>query len=129
VQVTIARAPDGTATVTVQVEKAETLQTLQQDIAHLHQALDRAGVPSDQRQVSLHLGVPAMTGAADSGTSTGGSASGGFGTGTAPGNGQRGGQPQPQHGGRGAPAASPFIATAEQAEAPRWRAAGINITA
>ena len=43
VQVRIEHAQNGAATVTVQVEKPETLHTLQLDLPHLHQALDRAG--------------------------------------------------------------------------------------
>jgi flagellar hook-length control protein FliK len=128
VEVKIARAPDGTATVTVQVEKAETLQTMQLDIAHLHQALDRAGVPAEQREVTMHLVPAAATSSfsADAGTS-GGSNNGGFGAGTAGGQGQRGGQQQQQgHGSNGA-LLTPH--TPEHADTPRWQAAGINITA
>ena len=53
-QIRIARATDGTATVDVTVERPDTLTNLQNDLGHLHQALDRAGLP-DQRSVTLHL--------------------------------------------------------------------------
>jgi flagellar hook-length control protein FliK len=54
VQIRISRAQDGTSSVNVAVERPETLATLQGDVAHLHQALDRAGVP-EQRSLSLQL--------------------------------------------------------------------------
>ncbi len=54
VQIRISRAQDGTSSVNVAVERPETLATLQGDLAHLHQALDRAGVP-EQRSLSLQL--------------------------------------------------------------------------
>jgi flagellar hook-length control protein FliK len=112
VQVRIERAHDGTATVTVQVEKSETLHSLQQDMPRLHQALDRAGLPTEARQVTLHLAA-----ASGSDTQTG------LGNG---GDGQRQGPAarQPQ---RAAPA--PPSETADDETAPVWRAAGINITA
>jgi flagellar hook-length control protein FliK len=108
VQVKIERAADGTATVTVQVEKPATLQAMQQDISHLHQALDRAGVPAEQRQVTLHLTPPGVSaGFAESGPGGGG----GF---------QRGGQKQGQ---------ARAVVEDDPEEAPRWVAAGVNITA
>jgi len=58
VQIRIARAQDGTATVTVAAERAETLASLQGDLGHLHQALDRAGF-SEQRSISMQLGTGA----------------------------------------------------------------------
>ncbi len=61
VQVRIASLHDGSAQVTVAVERPETLATLQADLGHLHQALDRAGVP-EQRSLTLHLS-PAQDGA------------------------------------------------------------------
>jgi flagellar hook-length control protein FliK len=61
VQVRIATLHDGGAQVTVAVERPETLATLQADLGHLHQALDRAGVP-EQRSLTLHLS-PAQDGA------------------------------------------------------------------
>ena len=112
VQVRIERAHDGTATVTVQVEKADTLHSFQQDLPRLHQALDRAGLPTEARQVTLHL---APTSGSDTQTSLGGSSEG-----------QR-------HG--AAPKQNARSATQQHTEAPEddgapaWRAAGINITA
>jgi flagellar hook-length control protein FliK len=53
-QIRISRATDGTTSVDVAVERPETLASLQNDLGHLHQALDRAGLP-DQRNVTMHL--------------------------------------------------------------------------
>ena len=110
VQVRIERAHDGSAIVTVQVERADTLHALQQDLPHLHQALDQAGLPTAQRQISLHL-APATSG--DTGT--------GLGAGT---DGQRQGQPPRQTRVTSAP-------TDEEpdSEPIKWQPAGINITA
>jgi hypothetical protein len=127
VQVRIARAEDGTASVTLQAEKPDTLHALQQDAAHLHQALDRAGLPSAGRQVTYELATglsaPGGQGSAGAGLSNG-SGFGGNGA-SANQNGQsgRGGQ------------AAPSFATADPTPAPDqprtapWRAAGLNITA
>ena len=111
VQVRIERGHAGTATITVQVERADTLHALQVDLPHLHQALDRAGVPAEARQVTVELAqAPPPTNSAGAG---------------AGGDGQRQGQ---------APRAKPHSAAAgdqdETAEPiQRWRPAGINITA
>jgi flagellar hook-length control protein FliK len=112
VQVRIERAHDGSATVTVQVEKSETLHALQQDMPRLHQALDRAGLPTEARQVTLHLA--AATGS-DTQTSLGNSQDGQR---------QNANTRQPP---RPAAALPPDLPDDETA--PAWRAAGINITA
>ena len=114
VQVRITRAQDGAASVSVSVERPETLRSLQADLSHLHQALDRAGLP-EQRSLSIHLATP------DLGSATTGS----------------GGQSSPQH--REAqprpptPAGSdPPSGTASLPDPPapaRWLRAGVNITA
>ena len=109
VQVRIERGHDGSATITVQVERADTMHALQADLPHLHQALDRAGVPAEARQVHVELAQapPAANG------------------GSAGGEGQRQGQAQrtrPQSAAQGDP-----DETAEPIT--RWRPAGINITA
>jgi hypothetical protein len=106
VQVRIERARDGTATVTVQVERAETLHALQQDMPHFHAAMDAAGLPTAQRAVTLHL-------ATSSGSDTGGA--GNFAD----------SQRQPPRQGR----PQPPVPAAEADDAPRWQAAGVNITA
>jgi flagellar hook-length control protein FliK len=130
VQVKIERAPDGTATVTVQVEKSETLQTLQQDISHLHQALDRAGVPTELRQVTLHLAPAGST--AETGTGSGngqgpGSGQQSMGQGPGPGGGfSRGGQPQQQSRDQ---QATPSATNTDDDAAPHWLPVGVNITA
>ena len=53
-QIRITRTHSGVASVSVAVEKSETLRTLQADLSSLHQALDRAGLP-EHRSVALHL--------------------------------------------------------------------------
>jgi hypothetical protein len=68
VSIRIGKTTDGGATVDVTVDRSATLQTLQADLGHLHQALDRAGV-ADNRTLTLHLGPSADQG--------GGSAAGG----------------------------------------------------
>ena len=56
VHVQITRTHDGASSVSLSVERPETLRSLQGDLNHLHQALDRAGVP--ERSVVLHLAPP-----------------------------------------------------------------------
>jgi flagellar hook-length control protein FliK len=124
VQIRIVRQHGGTARVDVAVERPDTLHSLQTDVGHLHQMLDRAGLP-EQRSVVLHL-VPQDT---PTGGPTGAS-----------------GQPpdqgsfSQQGGGRqGRPQASslqqsPFATEGEAvrlpaAIPPRWLRAGVNITA
>ena len=125
VQVRIERGTDGAATVTLLAEKAETLHALQQDSAHLHEALDRAGLPNTGRQVSYELAQ---------GQATTGSGGGGFGAGQGGAggqHGQRGGQAgQPQA--PGYPRAGSDAPSRTIAQPPRSRAtaaSGINITA
>ncbi len=81
VQVRIAHGLDGTATVTLQAERPDTLHALQLDASHLHQALDRAGLPSEGRSVNFQLGHAAESGGAAGGSGFGpgpdGSAGGG----------------------------------------------------
>ena len=57
VQIRITHGHDGTASISVVVEKPETLRTFQTDLSSLHHALDRAGLPN-QRNVALHLASP-----------------------------------------------------------------------
>lgn len=110
VQVRIERGHDGSATITVQVERADTLHALQADLPHLHQALDRAGVPAEARQVHMELAQAPPPGNA---ASAGG------------GDGQRQGQAQ-----RGKAQSAAQGDPDETTEPmPRWRPAGINITA
>jgi flagellar hook-length control protein FliK len=126
VQVRIARAADGTASVTLQAEKPDTLHALQQDAAHLHQALDRAGLPSAGRQVTYELAT-GLTGGSQGSPSTSlssGSAFSGSGS-SANQNGQ---------GGRGAQSPASFTTqdatpTPDQPRVATRRAAGLNITA
>lgn len=57
VQVYVTRSHDGTASIRIDVERADTLTRFQSDLSHLHQALDRAGMP-EQRSLTLHLAAP-----------------------------------------------------------------------
>jgi flagellar hook-length control protein FliK len=61
VSIRVGKTGEGTATVAVTVERSDTLATLQADLGHLHQALDRAGV-SDNRSVTIHLAASSDTG-------------------------------------------------------------------
>jgi hypothetical protein len=126
VQVQIARSADGAASITLLVQKPETLAALQQDGAHLHQALDRAGLPSAGRQISYQLAQTPADGGAF-GSAANHNAGGG-------GAGDRHGRPAPEHqatgrtrdpGSEPAPAARPAAARRIH-PAP---AAGVNITA
>ncbi len=106
VSIRVARANDGSASVAVTAERGATLQALQADLGHLHQALDRAGV-SENRSVTMHLATFSDTtgeqgGRRDNSTSNQasqghantGPGSGGGGTGSNP----HQGYPSSQHG-------------------------------
>ncbi len=131
VQVRIERGTDGAATITLQAEKAETLHALQQDSAHLHEALDRAGLPSAGRQVSYELAQnQASAGAASAtgpGVGQGGDQSGSF---SGDRSGQRGqtAQPQTQSYARAEADASDRSAPT-QGRTRATAVSGINITA
>ena len=142
VQVRIERAADGAATVTLQVERSETLHALQIDAAHLHEALDRAGLPTAGRQMSFELAQPTSgTGMPTTGSGSGfgpgqngfqNSSQGGFQGGGGHGSGAgHGGSGQPGH----ASTASPAIMTSDPGRiaatgtSGRAPATGINITA
>ena len=127
VQVRIERADDGSATVTLQVDKAETLRALQQDAAHLHQALDRAGVPAEGRQMNFEL---SQQGSSGFGT-PGGASSGGAGMGQGAGSeGQRNGSAPRQNTQSGLSNADPDRMSAVKASSgAASRPSGINITA
>jgi flagellar hook-length control protein FliK len=85
-QIRISRATDGTTSVDVAVERPDTLANLQTDLGHLHQALDRAGLP-DQRSLTMHLASqPDQAAASNLGTSAGFTSQGG----------QQGARQQPQ---------------------------------
>ncbi len=70
-QVEITRGKDGASSVSVAVERLETLGRLQADLTHLHLALDRAGVP-EQRSLVLHVAPQEQAGTAPSGSFAGG---------------------------------------------------------
>jgi len=136
VQIQITRAPTGGgASITIQVEKPETLQTLQLDTSHLHQALDRAGLATEGRVVSLHLAPQGADSAGNGGSSLNAGAHSGPNSGTNSGtnsganSGGNQGQdraPQPRH------ATQTGVLDLDAAPEPhstRWQQAGVNITA
>ncbi len=89
VHIQIDRAADGSASVHVTADRADTLQLLVADQAQLHHALDSAGLPQDGRTLSLSLAKPEPT--APDGFSGGAGGSLGGGGGSAAGE-QSGGQ-------------------------------------
>lgn len=58
IRVTLERDTGGGAGITLAVERPETLQLLRNDMAHLHAALDMAGVSQAGRTLSLHIQAP-----------------------------------------------------------------------
>jgi hypothetical protein len=133
-QVRITRGLDGTAAITLQADRPDTLLALQSDSSHLHQALDRAGLPSEGRSLNFQLasaapGHTAATGDAGYASAAAGG-QGGFGAGP---DGSSGGganrQASQQHA-HAAPLA-PDAAPAPQAEAAPAikRTDSLNITA
>ena len=127
VQVRITRTHDGASSVSVAVERPETLRSLQTDLGHLHQALDRAGMP-EQRSLELHLVSPETPSTA--------LASNGFGgSGMAQGESHQAADQGRSDTGRGsrAIASPPSDAGLAHVEArwtaSPWRRVGVNITA
>lgn len=118
VHIQIARAHDGSATVQVTAERADTLQLLMHDAPQLHRALNAAGVPQDGRSLSFHLGDQAPRGGSDA------QASGSW-AGPGQGSGQNG---QPR-GFREATTAGRDDPEIPQAARGAWLRAGIDITA
>jgi hypothetical protein len=134
IHVQIDRAHDGAASISVAVEKLETLHALQADFTHLHLALDRAGI-ADQRSLTVHLAPPpAAPQTADSLASGAGGQTGNQAGGHA--GGQPGAFQQPsrsappqlgEHAGEGA--AATFVFGQPAAASISARLAGLNITA
>jgi hypothetical protein len=120
VEIRIDRRASGPPEVRIAVERRETLSLLQHDHLLLQQALDRAGIPFEGRQIEFRLvpridagtGVPAWA-AGD----TGGGQNG-FGANDRPTGRGRDGQPETR--GSTLPPAG---------AAPGWLRAGVNITA
>jgi len=128
VQISISRDTAGAASVSVAVERPETLSRLQADLGHLHQALDRAGLP-EQRSVSLHLAAgqdgqpPAGAGGGGGQGAPQGSA-GGFQQGSGQGR-QAAAQAALQPGSAAPGGEAPVLADAGGS----WVRAGVNVTA
>ncbi|MEJ1978192.1 MAG: flagellar hook-length control protein FliK [Acetobacteraceae bacterium] len=120
VDIRIDRAADGTATVQVTVDRAETLKLMLADQPQLHRALDAAGVPQDGRSLTLSLGAQPQGGGASGGPGTGS-----FGTGSGTGNHSQAGAGarQDRQPSRPSPLPSPSGA------ASPWLRAGVDITA
>ncbi|WP_171034285.1 flagellar hook-length control protein FliK [Lichenicoccus roseus] len=126
VQVHLVRAQDGTASLTVTADRAETLQQLALNAHHLHAALDAANVPATHRIVSFSL-----SGSPQPGSTTDD-------RGAAPDSRSGGGDPQQRQSRQnttGSAYAGPPSATAGSLAAGadtvgrRWMTAGLNITA
>lgn len=124
VDVRIEREPGGPARISLLVERPDTLHAIQRDQAHLHRALDLAGVPPDGRQVQYQLAPPDPSplppgsfGASGGFAGTGGHGPGGGG----PGGGGSGARDR--HGG--------YAWAGEEPTPPfaRRRMAGVDITA
>ena len=118
VSIRIDRAPDGTASVQVVVERPETLKLLQADQPQLHRALDQAGLPQEGRSLTLSL---AANDAAAGQSGPGGS--GGNPAGSQSGGGERQSRPGPGWTPPAATNAHDFATT------PAWQRVGIDITA
>ncbi len=126
IRVTLERDTGGGAGVTLAVERPETLRLLRNDMAHLHAALDMAGVSQAGRTLSLHIQAPDAPPpflGGNPGQDTSGAPAGADG-------GHRGGG---RHS-TGAPrqASAPADADTLPGDAPRratWLRAGIDITA
>ena len=137
VHIRLDRPEQGPASVSLTVQRPETLALLVHDQAQLHRALDQAGVPADGRTITFHLARSEPVAAAgsvstatpDFGHSPGAQAGGsGQGRGTAPndGSGAQGGHARrdPASDGSGA-------STVDDNNniVPAWARAGVDITA
>ncbi len=130
VQIQVTRDHDGTASVSVLVERPETLRLLLHDQAQLQYALTQAGLPQD-RTLSLQQAPAGSFASQDHGTFTrdlGQNA--GQGAGGDPGQASRdGGARQGSAQGQGTRSGSGRAASGLQSYASAWQTAGIDITA
>ncbi len=124
VQVQMVRAQDGSTSLTVTADRAQTLEQLAQNAHHLHEALDAANIPAGQRTLAF-----ALSPSSDDGSQAGRGASQGGG------GGQNSPQRQPGWESRNGdyPSSATGAATAGIAAQAtitrRWVASGLNITA
>lgn len=126
VQFRLTRTKEGGAQLTLQVDKPATLRLLQSDIAHLHQALDSAGLSPAARHVTLEL----SPGTANAPAAVGGNAPGPAGGGAGPGQGQGHAGGQDRRAWQAQPGAPPVDAEATPDEgAPQAARGAVNITA
>ncbi|MBU6499207.1 MAG: flagellar hook-length control protein FliK, partial [Rhodospirillales bacterium] len=72
VEISVSRAPDELASVTLQVERPETLALLLHDQANLHRMLDAAGLPAAQTAVNIQLAPAHTVSAIGAGAASGG---------------------------------------------------------
>ncbi len=136
IQVSIERTATGATHVALTADRPETLRVLLRDHAEIARALDRAGVPADQRTVTLAAAVPAVTPPATRPEAAHDAAPGfNQASGQAQGQGQGQGQPnQPQdRGARQHLAGGSFSngspAALDDHPAGRWLRRGFDITA
>ncbi len=129
VQVQITRDHDGTASVSVLVERPETLRLLLHDQAQLQHALSQAGLPQD-RTLSLQQAPPGSFAGHDHPASSRNLAQdAGGGAGGDPGQPGRDGARQNSARGQGARSGSGRAMSAVHSYASAWQPAGIDITA
>jgi flagellar hook-length control protein FliK len=127
VQVRIDRLAGGATHVAITAERPQTLQTLEQDQAELHRALDHAGVPAEGRTLAFHVAAspqsaPGGNNAASGGSGNGAGASYGSGSNRQAARDQSASgasRPQP-------PANDP---SDEDTTPQRWQRVGLDITA
>jgi flagellar hook-length control protein FliK len=141
VQVQIEQPKAGSATVAITAERPETLQMLMRDQPQLHRALDQAGVPSQGRSVEFHIG-PVTHAAPSSGTGDNAASAASqdhvlSGNGNASGGGTGGGYAAREQAGGYAGSRKPNSSPPQAArpdnpnvpQDPKWRRAGLDITA
>ncbi len=123
VQVQMVRTQDGGTSLTVTADRAQTLEQLAHNVHHLHEALDAANIPTDQRTLTFALS-----------SSTDGSGTAGRGASQGGGTGQNTPQRQAAWEGRDGAyqTASGDAAAADTLQGSptrRWISSGLNITA
>ncbi len=132
VQVQVTRDRDGAASVSVLVERPETLRLLLHDQAQLQHALSQAGLPQD-RTLSLQQAPPGSFSGHEQAASARdpgqGGAPGGNGGGDPARAGRDDGARQNQSGDGGARSGSGRAAPGLRSYASAWQPAGIDITA
>jgi hypothetical protein len=144
VEVRVERSPAGAILVSLVAERPETLHALARGQDQISQALDRAGLPAENRSITFQIAPAVVSAGRGDGTSPGNSAGNlgpgdqSVGQGGGQGAGQSGGQSWQQSGGQGsatrhgAPRPAPLAdqaATGTDFSAQRRARSGVDITA